>query len=272
MVQASVGYHCPDCVAAHGQRNVVRPGKASGPVVTRVLIAVNVVAYVAVVFAAGGGSLWQLPGTELVDDLVLIGAAPGRAEGFALFAYPGLGVAEGEWWRLVTGGFLHAGILHLGMNMWVLWMLGNMLEPVLGRVRFAAVYAATLLAGSMGVMLVDPQSATVGASGAIFGLMGLAVTLQRSRGVDPWQSGLGGLILVNLLITFGVPSISVGGHVGGLVGGLVVGQVLATIEQRTDRVAPAVTSCLALSAAFVAVALWAAGQWRDPVLDFLSFW
>jgi membrane associated rhomboid family serine protease len=202
----------------------------------------------------------------------LIGAAPGPAEGFTLFAYPGVGVAEGEWWRLVTGGFLHAGILHLGMNMWVLWMLGNMLEPVLGRGRFAAVYVATLLAGSMGVMLVDPQSATVGASGAIFGLMGLAVTLQRSRGVDPWQSGLGGLILVNLLITFGVPSISVGGHVGGLVGGLVVGQVLATIEQRTDRAATAVAACFALSAVFVAVGLWAAGQWRDPVLDFLSFW
>lgn len=270
MTQASVGYHCPECLKAHGQRQPAL-GSLRDPIATKVLIGLNVAVYVAVGLAGGGQGLWSLPASELADRLVLIGGVELAAPGQPSFLAPGLGVAEGEWWRLVSGGFLHAGVIHLGMNMLLLWLLGSMMEPVLGRARFVALYTASLLAGSMGVLLVDPTTSTVGASGAIFGLMGAAVALQRSRGIDPWQSGLGGLILINVLITFTIPGISVGGHLGGLVGGLVAGLAMFEVEKRTDRALPAVAVCVALSVAFVGVALWAAQQWRDPVLGFLSF-
>ena len=271
MTQASVGYHCPECLKAHGQRS---PTVASlrNPIATKVLIGLNVGVYVLVAVAGGAQGLWELPGSELADRLVLIGGFGSPLGNGQYVQVPGLGVAEGEWWRLITGGFLHAGILHLGMNMLLLWILGGMLEPVLGRLRFVALYVASLLAGSMGVMLIEPTAATVGASGAIFGLMGAAVALQRSRGINPWQSGLGGLILINVLITFGVPGISVGGHPGGLVGGLVAGLAVFEVERRTDSDWAAVGVCAALTVAYTGVALWAAQQWAEPVLGFLSFW
>lgn len=271
MIQASVGYHCPECVKAH-QKAVPSIRRHIDPIATKVLIGLNVLAYVVVAVAGGAQSLMQLPGSELADRLVLIGAVPGRSVGFEVQPVPGLGVAEGEWWRLITGGFLHAGVLHLGMNMLLLWLLGQMLEPALGRPRFIALYVASLLGGAMGVMLVDPTSATVGASGAIFGLMGAAVVLQRSRGINPWQSGLGGLILINVLLTFGIPGISVGGHLGGLAGGLLAGLAVFEIEKRTRNEWVAVAACAALTAVYAVVAVWASQQFMDPVLGFLSFW
>lgn len=263
MTQASVGYHCPECLRRHaaggtGFASVV-PTRVD-PVATKVLVAMNVAAFLLVAVASGAGDLFALPSSQLVRDLALVGGGfdPGR------MAW--IGVAEGEWWRLVTGAFLHAGILHLGMNMLALWVLGGMLEPVLGRARFVALYAASLLAGSAGVMVLDPDALTVGASGAIFGLMGAAVALQRARGIDPWRSGLGGLILVNLLITFGVPGISVGGHLGGLVGGAVAGTLLFALERRGAPVGAAVAACAAAGVAFAVLAVAAAGSWQDPLL------
>jgi len=129
--------------------------------------------------------------------------------------YPPL-VGDGEWWRLVTGGFLHANLVHIGFNMFLLWLLGSELEPFLGRLRFGLLYATSLLAGSFGVMLLAPHQPTVGASGAVFGLMGAMVVAQRALGIDPWQSGIGSLVAINLVFTFLVPNISIGGHLGGL--------------------------------------------------------
>src|SRR3546814_104631 len=143
-----------------------------------------------------------------------------------------LGVAEGEWYRLVTGGFLHGSLLHLGFNMYVLWILGKQLEPSLGRVGFAAVYFASMLAGSLGVMVLEPDALTVGASGAVFGLFGYAVVGQFVRGINPLQTGLGAVILINLAFTFLVPGISIGGHVGGLLGGLIAGFLHDVVRRR----------------------------------------
>jgi membrane associated rhomboid family serine protease len=98
-------------------------------------------------------------------------------------------------------------------------MLGNMLEPALGNVKFALVYVVGLLGGSFGALLVNPTAVTVGASGAIFGLMGAAFFELRNRGIDPFQSGIGGLILLNLAFSFVLSNISIGGHIGGLIGG-----------------------------------------------------
>jgi membrane associated rhomboid family serine protease len=203
MVQASVGFQCPECAGARRTRVVSGPAafrSASDPVVTKVLIGINVAFYLLMV--ARGGDAMDAAGPV-----------------FEWGATFGPFVASGEWYRLVTGAFLHAGVLHLAMNMYLLWLLGRVLEPALGRARFGLLYAASLLGGALGVMVMTPEAATVGASGAVFGLMGAMVVLQYRAGQNPWQSGILGLVALNLVITFVVPGISIGGHLGGLLTG-----------------------------------------------------
>jgi membrane associated rhomboid family serine protease len=157
------------------------------------------------------------------------------------FALSRATVGDGEVWRLVTAGFLHAGLLHLLFNMYALYILGSMLEPGVGRVRFALIYFVSLLAGSFGALLLQETGYTVGASGAIFGLMGAAVVIMRNRGIDPMESGLGLWIGLNLLITFTIPGISIGGHIGGLIGGALVAAVLYDGVERLRIPATAAT-------------------------------
>jgi membrane associated rhomboid family serine protease len=254
MVQASVGFHCPECARTGAQkvrtsRQLFGAGAAFRPIVTQVLIALN--AAIFLLDVAMGGDLFR-GGGELTVDGSVLGAQLGP------FGFTVGGVADGEWWRLLTGGFLHGGIIHLGMNMLVLYLIGPMLERELGKVNYAFLYFTALFAGSLGVMLLDPFAVTVGASGAIYGLLGGAVALQVSRGINPWSSGIGGLILINVLITFTVPGISVGGHLGGLVGGFVAGWLLVQFDERARSpfVAPAV--CVGLIVALFAASVWAA--------------
>ena len=121
-----------------------------------------------------------------------------------------------------SSGFLHANLIHIGFNMFVLYQLGKLLEPALGRLRFGLVYAVALFSGGLGVLLLDPNRFTVGASGAVFGLMGAAVAAFRSRGINPFATGLGRHDRHQPLFTFTIPGISIGGHVGGLIGGFIV--------------------------------------------------
>lgn len=238
MHQASVGFHCPECVKGAGQRVYTArtmPASATAAVVTTALVAMNVAIYL--VSSAGSGL--AEPSFAVQLDYALIGRGL-SAEGL-------LGVGEGEWYRLITGGFLHGSLLHLGFNMYVLWILGKQLEPSLGRVGFAAVYFASMLAGSLGVMVLEPDALTVGASGAVFGLFGYAVVAQFVRGINPMQTGLGAVILINLAFTFLVPGISIGGHVGGLLGGLVAGFLHDVVRRKLG--APAAVG-IALVAAF----------------------
>ncbi|HEY9555884.1 MAG TPA: rhomboid family intramembrane serine protease [Acidimicrobiales bacterium] len=219
MNQASVGFHCPECTRSSGQK-IVRPNQLiSRPIVTQVLIALNVAVFV---YGLGGGGL------STSQDMTIDGGLIARGwTGTEL-----VGVAEGEWWRLVTSGFLHANLIHIGFNCLVLYQLGQVLEPVLGRLRFGAVYFASMLTGSFGVLLLSPDSLTVGASGAVFGLMGAALAVFRARGINPFDTGLGGAVMINLLITFTLPGISVGGHVGGLIGGFIAGWILTDLGPR----------------------------------------
>ncbi|MFC4944890.1 rhomboid family intramembrane serine protease [Pseudonocardia sp. GCM10023141] len=204
--EASVGYQCVDCVA-EGSRTVRRGTTLAGaeprrgrPVVTQTLIAVNLAAFV-----------WTV-----VQARSLMGN--NASAFFQTFALVPSQVADGEWWRLVTVGFLHFGPLHIASNMYALWVLGRELEPLLGRTRFLGVYLLGLLGGSAAVMLFsNPDGGVVGASTAVFGLMGgLAVVMRRLK-VPMGQ--VVGLIVVNLVITFVLPFISVAGHLGGLVVG-----------------------------------------------------
>lgn len=218
MHQASVGFHCPECTKTSGQKVLRASQLRTKPVVTNALIALNLA-----VFVAGMGSGLRTRQSVTIDGgLIGLGVSNGQL----------IGVAEGEWWRIITSGFLHANAIHIGFNMWVLYQLGQLLEPALGRLRFGLVYAVAMVCGAFGVLLLDPSSLTVGASGAVFGLMGAAVAAFRARGINPFDTGLGGAIVLNLVFTFAIPGISIGGHIGGLIGGFLAGALLLDVGPR----------------------------------------
>jgi membrane associated rhomboid family serine protease len=205
MTFAPVGIRCPDHSGQPQGAQRVTQGvrrasfEGTGAIVTKVLVALNVGIYL-LELAAGG----QINGTgnRIYVEGVLYGPA----------------VANGDWWRLVTSMFLHYGPIHLAFNMFALWFFGAAVEQALGRGRYLLVYVVSGLAGSAGALLFTPESATVGASGAIFGILGAALVLERQR-IYVLGGGAMGVILVNLIITFAIPGISIGGHLGGLVGG-----------------------------------------------------
>ncbi|MEM9034803.1 MAG: rhomboid family intramembrane serine protease [Actinomycetota bacterium] len=240
---ASVGAHCFQCVRdaapARSETRRVQRVLAGHPLnVTKVLIGANVAVFLLGVALDGGVRTRG----ELAIDYGLFGPFVGQF---------------GEWWRIFTSGFLHAGMLHLGLNMMALWFLGRMLEPALGSARFAGVYVASLIGGSFGALLASPNALTVGASGAIYGLLGAAFTGSRARGLNPFDSGIGGLLLINLLVTFAVPGISIGGHLGGLIAGGLLGFVL--LHPSTQRrVGVASLSVSAIAVIGLIGALWAA--------------
>jgi membrane associated rhomboid family serine protease len=210
------------------------------PVLTYILIGINVVAGIGSLLGGGAGA----DSSSLTDD-------GGLSQQF---------IADGEYYRLITAGFLHAGPFHLLTNMLALWILGTMIEPALGRWRFGLIYFVSLLCGSFGALLLSPDSLTVGASGAVFGLMGAAAVLARNRGFSLMESGLGIWIGLNLLITFAIPNISIGGHIGGLIGGTVAALLLLELRGRV-RMPEAVPSvaCVALGVAAVAASIVISG-------------
>jgi membrane associated rhomboid family serine protease len=213
MTPTPVGMRCPECAR---QRTRVTTAQSfirgAAPVVTYALVAINVAVEVAQL--ATGGTLGGAGGT-LVEHGALSRAT----------------VNNGEVWRLVTSGFLHAGLLHLLFNMLSLYIVGGILEPAVGRVRFAVIYFVSLLAGSFGALVAQPHGLTLGASGAVFGVMGAAAVVLRSRGIDVMQSGLGIWIILNLVLSFR-PGISIGGHIGGLIGGAVLAYLMVEAPRR----------------------------------------
>jgi membrane associated rhomboid family serine protease len=216
MTPTPVGMRCPEC--ANQRTRVVRGvGRADGygqAPATFVLIAINVIVYLAEI-ASGSGGLGEQQGS-LVGDYGLFGPS----------------VAEGEWYRLITSGFLHASLIHIGFNMLLLFLLGRLLEPALGTPRFLALYFASLLAGSFGALLLEPSSLGIGASGAIFGLAGAIFIIARGRGMDALAGEIGFLILFNLVFSFVSPRVSVGAHVGGLIGGVICALAIVAGERR----------------------------------------
>ena len=211
--EAPVGFHCVQCVA-QGNREVrqattvtgARPSRAA-PMVTYGLIGVNVLVFLLTV--VGAGSLMSNESSQIFSE-------------FALWPY---GVAQGEWWRVIGSGFLHYGPVHLLMNMFALYILGRDMETVLGRGRYFAVYAVSLIGGSASVMLFStPTTATAGASGAIFGLMGglVVVLLKLKQSLVPIIA----VVALNVYISLTVPSISLVGHLGGLLFGALATAVL----------------------------------------------
>lgn len=217
MVSASVGFQCPDCVrqgsgTGHGA-SAARPRTlAGGPVaadprlVTKILLGLNLAVFVAV-----------LADGSLLDELVLLG----RANFY--YGGPPEGVAEGQWYRLVTSMFLHQEVWHIAFNMLGLWWLGGPLEAVLGRVRYLALYLLSGLAGgALTYWLAAPNQPSLGASGAIFGLLGATVVLMRRLNYDMRPVFM--ILALNLVITFNPwGGIAWQAHVGGLVAGVLIG-------------------------------------------------
>jgi membrane associated rhomboid family serine protease len=237
MTTTPVGMRCPEC--SKQRTKVVRlRDMARIPQVTYALIAINVIAFVAEGNLSFGGS----PTGRVYEEGALIGSLP---------RFPDLGVAHGQWWRIVTGGFLHESLIHIGFNMYILYVLGMQLEPVLGRVKFGAIYGVSLLTGSLGALIVSPHAVTVGASGAVFGIMGATAVEMRARQIPVMQSGVGTLIAINLVISFALPGISWGGHIGGLIGGALA-TLLLQFGDRMRAPALALAGCAVIAAAAVA--------------------
>ncbi|MET1009258.1 MAG: rhomboid family intramembrane serine protease [Gaiellaceae bacterium] len=207
MVYAAVGIKCPECAGQPtGARAATqRVGRAAsigtGALVTKSLIGINVVVYLISV-ASGSGGL--RPSDAFIRDWALIGVA----------------VADGEWYRMITSAFLHGSLIHLGFNMLMLWWFGQLLESMLGRARFLGVYLVSALAGSAGALLLSGEFVpTVGASGAVFGILGAGVVLERKQ-INVFGGRALIVVILNLAFTFLVPNISIGGHLGGLIGGM----------------------------------------------------
>jgi membrane associated rhomboid family serine protease len=242
MTPTPVGMRCPECSR---QRTKVRTAATltRDPQLTYVLIAINVIAFVAM--AASGGGLDGRGGPVFRNG--------------ALF---GPAVQAGDWWRIITAGFLHSGPLHLAFNMYFLYFIGQLLEPEIGKLRFALIYFVSLVGGSFGALLLSPNAVTVGASGAVFGIMGAAILAMRARGLDPMQSGLGVTLLLNLGITFLIPNISIGGHLGGLIAGGLVGYLLFDVagRRRSSSETPVLAICVVLGLALAVGCIAVAGS------------
>jgi membrane associated rhomboid family serine protease len=246
MTPAPVGQRCPEHSgrpqgvrrATQGVRRVGYEG--AGGLVTRALIGLNVAIFL-LELATGGNINGQ--GSEIYN------------RGFLFGPY----VANGDWWRLITAAFLHYGPLHLGLNMLALYWFGTPVEHYLGRWRYLLVYFISGLAGSAGALIVTPLAATVGASGAIFGILGAALVLERQRTYVLGGSALG-LIVINLVLSFGISNISIGGHIGGLIGGVLCMLALSRFGRGHGAYgrlgAPGVAGVIAVGVLSVAVAYW----------------
>ena len=249
MSPTPVGMRCPECsrdrTKVRGAQQIrSRAGLAGAGrySMTQILLAINVLVFLAEVatglsLGSGGNA-----GTVYADG--------------ALYG-PYINGFHHEYYRLLTSAFLHEGILHIAFNMWFLYVVGAALEQAIGRWRFLAVYVASLFAGSFGALLFQPGSPTVGASGALFGLLGALVVIAYYRRISIWQSGLGITLVINIVFSLTVSDISIGGHLGGFVGGVICGGLYMELVERR-RAGPAFYLGCALVAAVSIVAAIAA--------------
>lgn len=242
MTAAPVGFQCPECIS-EGARTVRQPTTVLGghvrergdSLVTKILIAINV-------------------GVWLLGVAVGFGSLAGRFALFRLEAFGGApaGVADGEWYRMLTAAFLHQQIWHLALNTFALWILGSALEPVLGRWRFTALYLLSALGGSA-ASLATSDVISFGASGAVFGLMGALFVVLRRFGRD--VSAVLVILALNLVLGFVVPGIDWRAHVGGLVTGAVLAYAFARAP-KGHRVLVSVLACVAMFGLIVALVAW----------------
>jgi membrane associated rhomboid family serine protease len=208
MVYAAVGIKCPECAGQPtGPRAATRrvgrvAAVGTDALVTKILIGINVAVYL-VSIAQGAGGLQ--PAQSFIARWALIGSD----------------VADGDWYRLLTSAFLHASLIHLGFNMLMLWWFGRPLEAAVGRARFLGIYIVSAIAGAAGALILSGETVTtVGASGAVFGILGAGLVLERRHKILVFGGGALFVVVLNIAFTFAVSNISIGGHLGGLIGGI----------------------------------------------------
>jgi membrane associated rhomboid family serine protease len=242
MNEASVGHQCPECVA-EGRRTQRSARTAFGGTVagqqgtvTKILLGINVAVLIFGVLlagsraAVGGSGIFSGAGAVQAFGAVVARTVYLTPGGQVFLqpvsgaqAFPG--IDDGGYYRLITAMFIHYGVLHLLMNMWALWILGRQLEGVLGRARFLALYLLAGLGGNVAAYLFSPNALSAGASTALFGLFAAFAIVVRRLGGS--LSSVIPILVINLIITFAVPGISIAGHLGGLVTGAMVGAGLA---------------------------------------------
>jgi membrane associated rhomboid family serine protease len=269
MTMAPVGIRCPEHSGRpqgvqRMTRSVQRASfEGAGAKVTKALIALNIGVYVAELAQGSGvnatrGSIYQTGallanGAKIGDTIVGAAHVPAPLQA--------VGVAQGEYWRLLTAAFLHYGPFHLLLNMLALWWFGSLLEQRIGSGKYLLLYVVSGLAGSAGALILDPLVPTVGASGAIFGILGAGFVLERQRDYVFGGSALA-IIVINLVFTFSISNVSIGGHIGGLIGGA----ACAFAMTRFGRVGAAygrpgaigVAAMIGVGIASIAVAYWKA--------------
>jgi len=258
MVPASVGFQCPECVA-EGKRTVRQARTMYGGQVrqradvTLTLIGINVVIFV-LTAASGAG----------------VASGSGRSTIYDNFALIPVQVASGEWYRLVSSMFLHYGILHIGFNMWALYVIGSPLEMMLGRMRFASLYFLSGIGGSIMSFALGPiGQAAAGASGAIFGLFGAFFVILRRRNLE--TGGILGLIVINLVLSFTFANIDWRGHIGGLITGSIVGAVFAYAPTGPSRDRIQAAGCAAVAVVLAATGIVGASHIRSECRNTQDF-
>jgi membrane associated rhomboid family serine protease len=253
MSYGPVGIRCPDHATTGGKassprraaRRTSRKLSLYGPFVTFTLIGINVGVYLVQLLMGSGLSAnrgW------IYEHGVLVSSAIDSSGQL-------VGVSQGEWWRLITATFLHYGIIHLGLNMLVLWFLGPALEGYFGHWKYLLVYIVSGLAGSAGALIWSPDALTVGASGAIWGIMGAALVLEARR-IYVFGGQALGLVVVNAIFTLLVPGVSIGGHLGGFIGGALCALAFSSLRRSP---ALATLSMAAVGVLAVAVAVVSVG-------------
>ena len=258
MTPTSVGMRCPECA---GDRTKVRRMQGRGATasfarptspydprtwsITQILIVINVIVF-----------LWEVAG-----GLSLGGGYTAVPWPYYHGVLDGLFMSHGQhqYWRLLTSGFLHESIIHIGFNMFSLYFVGRSLEPAIGRTYFAAIYFTALLAGSFGALVFTPGSPTLGASGAIFGVFGALIMVARARRIPLWQSGLLPILLFNFVYTLTVSGVSIGGHVGGVLAGFATGWLVTEYGEKRDSRRIVLAGCLLIAVLSVAGSLLVAG-------------
>ena len=247
MIDASVGFQCPECVREGNQgvrrARTVFGGRVSDDpgYVSKALIGINVLAFIA-----------QQVVPSLQARFFLIGALPAPP------SLPFIGVADGEYYRLLTAAFLHGSLLHIALNMYAIYLFGPPLEAALGRVRYAALYLVSALGGSaVSYAFNRPDGASLGASGAVFGLLGAFLVVNRRMGRD--TSGV--LVLLGINFVFGliVDGIDWRAHLGGLIAGSLCALALAYAPQARRSLVQVAGLGLVLLAVLAVVA-WRTSQ------------
>lgn len=244
MTTTPVGMRCPECARERTQVKTIR-SVSQAPTATQALIGANVIVFIA----------------EVATGVPLGGVSSGSGGSvFSRGDLLGSKIASShEYWRLLSSGFLHDGILHIAFNMFFLYVAGAMLEPAIGTVNFLAVYFVSLLAGSFGALLFQPGIPTVGASTACFGVLGALIVVAHARRISIWQSGLGLTLLINIIFSLSVRDVSIGGHLGGFVAGVITGELIVELGERRRMEGAALLGCALVAALSVAGAIAIAG-------------